>query len=303
MARQDINRSGEIEVFVRVVERGTFSAAAGTLGMTPSAVSKLIGRLEARLGARLVNRTTRKLRLTPEGGAFYERGLRILAEIDAAERDAAAGAVPRGRLRINCNVPFGQHYLLPLMPSFLAAHPDIIADISLTDRVVDLLEERADIAIRAGPLRESRLVARKLWQSRMAVVAAPAYLQRHGTPKTPDDLALHNCLEFSFSRLVEGWPFRDSAGRDVRIRPQGNALISDGEAMRLAALSGLGLARLSRFHIARDLGAGRLVPVLEEFNPGDEEALHAIYVGQGGHLPARVRAFLDFLAANVRPAV
>lgn len=302
MARIDINRSGEIEVFVRVVERGTFSAAAATLGMTPSAVSKLIGRLEARLGARLVNRTTRKLQLTPEGVAFYDRGLRILAEIDAAERDAAAGAVPRGRLRINCNVPFGQHYLLPLMPSFLAAHPDIIADISLTDRVVDLLEERADIAIRAGPLRESRLVARKLWQSRMVVVAAPAYLERHGKPKTPDDLSLHNCLEFSFSRLVEGWPFRDSAGRDVRIRPQGNALLSDGEAMRLAALSGLGLARLSRFHIARDLGAGRLVPVLEELNPGDEEALHAIYVGQGGHLPARVRAFLDFLAANVRPA-
>ncbi|HWK63810.1 MAG TPA: LysR family transcriptional regulator [Rhizobiaceae bacterium] len=301
MARQDINRSGEIEVFVRVVERGSFSAAAGTLGMTPSAVSKLIGRLETRLGARLVNRTTRKLRLTPEGAGFYERGLRILAEIDAAERDAAAGAAPRGRLRINCNVPFGQHYLLPLMPSFLGAHPDIVADISLTDRVVDLLEERADIAIRAGPLRESRLVARKLWQSRMVVVAAPAYLQRHGTPRTPDDLSRHNCLEFSFSRLVEGWPFRDSAGRDVRIRPQGNTVVSDGEAMRLAALSGLGLARLSRFHIARDIAAGTLVPVLEELNPGDEEALRAIYVGQGGHLPARVRAFLDFLAANVRP--
>lgn len=301
MARQDINRSGEIEVFVRVVERGTLSAAAGALGMTPSAVSKLMGRLEARLGARLVNRTTRKLRLTPEGAAFYERGLRILAEIDAAERDAAAGAAPRGRLRINCNVPFGQHYLLPLMPSFLAAHPDIVADISLTDRVVDLLEERADIAIRAGPLRESRLVARKLWQSRMVVVAAPAYVQRQGTPKTPEDLSLHNCLEFSFSRLVEGWPFRDSAGRDVRIRPRGNALLSDGEAMRLGALSGLGIARLSRFHVARDIEAGTLVPVLEELNPGDEETLHAIYVGQGGHLPARVRAFLDFLAANVRP--
>jgi DNA-binding transcriptional LysR family regulator len=301
MARIDINRSGEIEVFVRVVEGGTFSAAAGMLGMTPSAVSKLIGRLEARLGARLINRTTRKLRLTPEGAAFYESGLRILAEIEAAERDAAAGAAPRGRLRINCNVPFGQHYLLPLMPSFLAAHPEIVADISLTDRVVDLLEERADIAIRAGPLRESRLVARKLWQSRMVVVAAPAYLQRQGTPKTPDDLSRHNCLEFSFSRLVEGWPFRDPAGRDVRIRPQGNALMSDGETMRLAALAGLGVARLSRFHIARDISAGTLVPVLEDLNPGDEEALHAIYVGQGGHLPARVRAFLDFLAANVRP--
>lgn len=302
MARLDINRSGEIEVFARVVERGTFSAAAETLGMTPSAVSKLIARLEDRLGARLINRTTRKLRLTPEGAAFYESGVRILAEIEAAESDAAAGAVPRGRLRINCNVPFGQHYLLPLIPVFLAAHPEIVVEVSLTDRVVDLLEERADVAIRAGPLRESSLIARKLWQSRMVVVGSPAYLERHGTPTALAELARHNCLEFSFSRLVEGWPFRDGAGSEVRMRPRGNALMSDGEAMRIAALSGLGLARLSRFHIARDIGSGALVPVLENLNPGDEEALHAIYVGQGGHLPTRVRAFLDFLAANVRPA-
>ncbi|BCH29437.1 LysR family transcriptional regulator [Mesorhizobium sp. L-8-10] len=299
MARLDINRSGEIEVFVRVVDRGTLSAAAETLDMTPSAVSKLIGRLEDRLGARLLNRTTRKLRLTPEGAAFYESGVRILGEIEAAEREAAAGAVPRGRLRVNCNVPFGQHYLMPLIPAFLAAHPEIAVDISLTDRVVDLLEERADVAIRAGPLRDSRLVARKLWQSRMVLVAAPAYLEKRGAPHSPVDLAGHNCLDFCFSRLIEGWPFREADGRALVFHPQGNALVSDGEAMRLAALSGLGLARLSRFHIARDIAAGSLVPVLEEFNPGDEEALHAIYVGQGGHLPARVRAFLDFLAAHV----
>ncbi len=299
MARLDINRSGEIEVFVRVVDRGTLSAAAETLDMTPSAVSKLIGRLEDRLGARLLNRTTRKLQLTPEGTAFYESGVRILGEIEAAEREAAAGAVPRGRLRVNCNVPFGQHYLLPLIPAFLAAHPEIAVDISLTDRVVDLLEERADVAIRAGPMRDSRLVARKLWQSRMVVVAAPAYLQRHGVPASPADLAGHNCLDFCFSRLVEGWPFCDAEGRALTFQPQGNALVSDGEAMRVAALSGLGLARLSRFHIVRDIAAGSLVPVLEDFNPGDEEALHAIYVGHGGHLPARVRAFLDFLAAHV----
>jgi DNA-binding transcriptional LysR family regulator len=123
MARLDINRSGEIEVFVSVVQRGTLTAAARTLGMTPSAVSKLIGRLEDRLGARLINRTTRKLQLTPEGAAFYESGVRILEEIETAEREAAAGSVPRGRLRVNCNVPFGQHYLMPLLPSFLALIP------------------------------------------------------------------------------------------------------------------------------------------------------------------------------------
>lgn len=296
----NINRSGEIEVFVRVVERGTLTAAASFLGMTPSAVSKLIGRLEDRLGARLLNRTTRKLQLTPEGAAFYESGIRILGEIETAEREAAAGAAPRGRLRINCNVPFGQHYLLPMVPAFLAQHPEVAVDVVLTDKVVDLLEERADVAIRAGPLRDSQLVARKLWQSRMAVVAAPAYLDKHGTPKTPVDITGHNCLDFCFTRIVEGWPFRDHDGRTLTIAPPGNALVSDGESMRLLALSGLGLARLSRFHIARDIAAGTLVPVLEEFNPGDEEPLHAIYVGQGGHLPARVRAFLDFLATNVR---
>jgi DNA-binding transcriptional LysR family regulator len=300
MSRPGINRSGEIEVFVRVVDRGTLTAAANFLGMTPSAVSKLIGRLEDRLGARLLNRTTRKLQLTPEGAAFYESGVRILGEIETAEREAAAGAAPRGRLRINCNVPFGQHYLLPMLPAFLAEHPEVAIDVVLTDKVVDLLDERADIAIRTGPMRDSQLVARKLWQSRMVVVAAPAYLRKRGTPSNPADIAGHNCLDFCFTRVVEGWPFLDGDGRTATVAPPGNALVSDGESMRLLALSGLGLARLSRFHIARDIKAGALVPVLEEFNPGDEEPLHAIYVGQGGHLPARVRAFLDFLAANVR---
>ncbi len=303
MARMDINKSGEIEVFVRVVERGTLSAAAKTLGMTPSAISKLVGRLEDRLGTRLLNRTTRRLQLTPEGAAFYDNGLRILGEIDAAEREAAAGATPRGRLRVNCNVPFGQHYIVPLLPAFLAQHPEVVVDISLTDQVVDLLEERADVAIRAGPLRDSRLVARKLWQSRMVVVASPVYLAKHGTPAVPEELELHNRLGFAFTRSIDGWPFRDSDGREIALQPRGNALVSDGEAMRLLALAGLGIGRLSRYHVQRDINAGALVPILEAFNPGDEEPLHAIYVGQGGHLPARVRAFLDFLAANVRPYV
>ena len=187
-----------------------------------------------------------------------------------------------------------------MIPAFLAQHKEIAVDVMLTDRVVDLLEERADVAIRAGPLRDSQLIARKLWQSRMVAVAAPAYLAAHGTPETPADLVDHNCLDFCFTRMVEGWPFlrRDSGA--VAVAPQGNSLVSDGEAMRLLALAGLGVARLSWFHIGRDIKAGTLVPVLEEFNPGDEEPLHAIYVGQGGHVPARVRAFLDFLTANVR---
>jgi DNA-binding transcriptional LysR family regulator len=300
MARIDINRSGEIEVFVRVVDGQSFSAAARELRMTPSAVSKLIARLEDRLGARLLRRSTRKLQVTPEGVAFYESGVRILAEIVAAEREAAQGATPRGRLRINCLVPFGQHYLIPLIPKFLELNPDISIDLSLTDRVVDLLEERADLAIRAGPLAESSLVARKLGQSRMVVVAAPSYLEAHGKPETPADLNRHVVLGFCFARHVEGWHFSGQKGEKVSVMPSGKALVSDGESMRLMALAGGGIARHALWHVGPDIAAGRLMPLLEEFNPGDEEPIHAVYVGQGKHLPARVRAFLDFLVENVK---
>jgi DNA-binding transcriptional LysR family regulator len=300
MARLETNRSGEIEVFVRVVELGGFSAAARAFQMTPSAVSKLVARLEARLGVRLINRSTRRLELTPEGAAFFERGVRILDDMDTAEREAAVGATPRGRLRVNVSVPFGVHCLLPLLPDFLARHPDITIDIALTDQVIDLLEERADVAIRVGPLRESRLVARKLGESRMIVVASPAYLQQHGEPRTPVDLANHNMLGFCFVKLIEGWPFVDGASGASTVAPLGNALVSDGEAMRHLVLAGLGIARLSVYHVSRDVAAGRLVPVLEEYNPGDTEPVHAIFVGQGGHVPARVRAFLDYLVDKIR---
>jgi DNA-binding transcriptional LysR family regulator len=300
MPSLDVNRLRETEVFVRVVGLGGFSTAARALRMTPSAVSKLIARLEDRLGTRLITRSTRKLQLTPEGAAFYERAVRILDDMDAAEREAAAGAMPRGRLRVNTNVAFAMHCLLPRMPDFLARHPDITIDISLSDRVVDLLEERADVAIRVGPLRESRLVARKLGDSRNIIAASPAYIDRHGEPRTPDELAGHNCLGFCFTRQIAGWPLLDGAGGLITIPPLGNTQVSDGEAMRQLALAGLGLARLSAFHIDADIAAGRLVPVLEAYNPGDTEPVNAVFVGGGGHLPARVRAFLDYLAANIR---
>lgn len=300
MARLDVNRSGEMEVFVRVVELGGFSTTARAFRMTPSAVSKLVARLETRLGVRLINRSTRKLQLTPEGTAFYERCIRILDDITTAEHEAAIGAAPQGRVRVNTSVPFGLHWLLPLLPGFLKLHPGVSVDVSLTDTVVDLLEERADIAIRVGPLRESRLLARKLGESRTVVVAAPAYLAEHGTPRTPADLGKHNMLGFCFSRQVEGWRFRDAKGGIVTVPPVGNALVSDGEAMQRLAVAGAGLARLARFHVDGDIEAGRLVPVLEDFNPGDLESVHAVFVGHGGQLPARVRAFLDYLVENVR---
>ena len=301
MARIETNRSGEMAVFSRVVELGGFSAAARAFRMTPSAVSKLIARLEARLGTRLINRSTRILQLTAEGCAFYKRCLVILADMDEAEREAAAKAAPRGRVRVNANMPYGLHYLLPLVPEFLARHPEVTLDIALTDQVVDLLQERADVAIRAGPLSVSQLVARKLGHSRMAVVGAPRYLQAHGAPTSLDDLARHNRIGFNFARTFEGWPFL--AGGGVTTLPAlGNVQVGDGESARRLALAGVGLARLAMFHIGPDIVAGRLSVVLEDCNPGDLDDIHVVFIGQGDHLPVRVRAFIDFLAERGRLA-
>ena len=246
-----------------------------------------------------MNRSTRKLQLTAEGHAFYERSLRILADIDEAERDAAAVTVPRGRVRVNANVPFGLHHLLPLVPKFLARYPEITLDIALSDQVIDLLEQRADIAIRVGPLRASQLVARKLGSSRMEVVASPAYLERNGTPRTLAELEGHNRIGFNFARIFEEWPFLDE-GKITTMPACGNVQVGDGETARRLALTGVGVARLAHFHIGPDLEAGRLRPLLEDRNPGHVEDIHAVFVGHGGHLPARVRAFVDFLAANVQ---
>ena len=300
MARTDINRSAEMEVFTRVVERGGFSAAARDLRMSPSAVSKLVARLEARLGARLVNRSTRKLQLTAEGGAFYDRSVRVLADIAEAEREVASGETPRGRLRVNSNIGFGLYYLAPLLPRFLEAYPEVALDLALTDQVIDLMDERADVAIRVGKLQSSQLIARKLGESRKVVVASPDYLARHGTPRTIADLAHHQLLGFCFQRSVEDWTFLDAAGAPTTYAAGARVLVGDGETMRRLTLEGVGLGRQGRFHVEHDIAAGRLVPVLEAFNPGDVEEIHAVYVGQGGHLPARVRAFIDFLAREVR---
>jgi DNA-binding transcriptional LysR family regulator len=287
-----------MEVFVRVVELGSFSAAARAFRMTPSAVSKLVGRLESRLGVRLVNRSTRQVQLTPEGHVFYERSVRVLADLDEAERGAATDGIPRGRLSVNANVPFGRHLLLPLVPEFLALHPDITLDIVLTDEVIDILEQHTDVAVRAGPLKSSRLQARKLGQARKMIVAAPPYLQRCGIPRHPADLGRHNCLGFNYARTIEGWPLLDQ-GRTVSVAVKGNVQVSDGDSLRHLALAGVGLARLACFEVREDIQAGRLQAVLEDCNPGDTDEVHAVFLGQGGYLPARVRALLDFLVDRI----
>jgi DNA-binding transcriptional LysR family regulator len=299
MPRIDVNRSGEMEVFVQVRDRGGFSAAARALGMTPSAVSKLVGRLEARLGTQLVRRSTRQLQLTAEGEQFYQRSARVLADIDEAERCAAIAAAPRGRVVVNTSMAFGMHVLVPLVPRLQARHPHLTVDIALTDRVVDLLEERADIAIRWGPLPPSDLVARRLGETVQAIVASPGYLALHGTPRRPEDLESHLRLDFTYRRRVPDWRFV-VRGDPVHLPMRASVRASDGETLRQLALADAGLAWLSRYHIYDDLKAGRLVPVLEKYNPREPMPIHAVYVGKPGRLPARVRAVLDFLGDELR---
>lgn len=299
MARIEINRSGEMEVFVHVVEQGGFSSAARLSRMTPSAVSKLIARLETRLGVRLVNRSTRRLQLTPEGCAFYERATRILADIEDAERSASTGEHAVGRIRLNTSASYASHVLAPILPEFLDRHPGVTLDVVQTDAIIDLLAERTDVAVRAGPLKSSSLVARKLGETAMTIVAAPSYLARFGEPETIDDLEGHNRLGFGYVRTIDGWPLL--RGEETIVVPTvGRIQASDGEALRSMAIGGSGLARLAAFTVRDDIAAGRLVPILEDLNPGDREAFHAIHVGQGGPLPSRVRALLDFLAERGR---
>lgn len=295
----DVNRAAEMEVFTQVVDLGGFTAAARACGLTPSGVSKLITRLETRLGTRLIHRSTRRLSLTPEGQAFHDRAVRILGEMEEAEREASAGAVPRGHLRVNSNVPFGMRYLIPLVPDFLAAHPGVTIDLVLSDVVVDLMEERADVAVRTGPLHDSSLMIRKLGSTRMVVVASPAYLEQHGTPRHPGDLARHKGIGWTFPRTIGGWPFRTDNGIEEYMPPI-IARASDGEAARLLALGGVGLARLAHFQVDTDIASGALMPVLEHMNPCDGEDIHAVYLGGFSLLPARVRAFVDFIASRCR---
>jgi DNA-binding transcriptional LysR family regulator len=296
MTRILMERSGEMEVFVRVVQEAGFSAAARSLDLTPSAVSKLIGRLERRLGARLLSRTTRALTLTAEGEAYFRAASRILQDLNEADQ-AMAGGTLRGRLHVNTTIPFGTMYVAPSVPLFVRRHPEILIDLSFTDAIVDLVAERADVAIRIGNLPDSSLIARKLGQSRRMVCAAPCYLAAHGRPATPGDLARHECLTFNFRRGIQAWPFRVN-GKTVEQPVGGRTTVNNGETMRHLTLAGAGIARLGLFHVCDDIKAGRLVPLLEKFNPGDLELIHAVHVG-GGPVSHRVRAFIDFMAERL----
>jgi DNA-binding transcriptional LysR family regulator len=295
------NTVGEMEVFVHTARLQSFSAAGRLLRMSPSAVSKLVTRLEERLKTRLVVRTTRSLQLTPEGEVYLERAQRILDDIKEAEQVVSTGgeATPRGRLRVSVSVAFGVRYIVPLVPEFLARYPLVQLDLSLTDGIIDIVEERADVAIRSGDLRDTSLKARKLMDSRRVIVAAPAYLERMGTPETPGDLDRHNCMTFNFRRTWEEWPFRDPAtGQTFSKVVNGNIEVNNGPTARNLCIAGVGLARVGAFHVQPDIDAGVLVPVLEPFNTGDVEHIHAVYPGHP-HLASRIRALIDFLVERI----
>src|SRR5471032_1458411 len=202
------SRSGEMLVFVKVVETGSFSATAQLLKLSPSAVSKVVTRIEERLGVLLFQRSTRQMSLTVEGREFYDSSVRILDDIDEAEQEVSQRSITiRGLLRVNVSLPFGTHYVVPLLSEFSEQYPEISIDISLTDAKIDLHRERVDVAVRMGPLNDGSFRARSLGRSKRVVVAAPSYLSRHGAPSVPADLAKHSCLNFNFRRSLDEWPF------------------------------------------------------------------------------------------------
>lgn len=277
-----------MEVFVKVVEAGAFASAARALGLVPSAVSRIIARLESRLGVRLLRRSTRRLGLTAEGERYHHRSLVILADLDTAEREAAGASRPAGRVRINSSASYVTHVLRHILPTFLESYPDIALDIVQSDSVADLIADATDIAIRAGRLPSSELIARPLAASRIIAVAAPSWVERHGETK-----ASQAHIGFTYPRAADIW-LPSTGTRPERVR------ISDGEGMRQLAIAGIAPARLAEFTVRDDLAAGRLVRLPADDPSDDREAFHAVFVGPSRILPARVRVVLDYLAEHGR---
>jgi len=286
--------------FARVAEARSFSEAARRLRTSKSVVSRQVAGLEAELGARLFHRTTRSLTLTEAGRAYYERVARILADVE--EANASVGrlqAAPRGRLRLNAPMSFGVRHLAPALPAYLARFPEVEVDMVMTDRFVDLIEDGFDVGVRIGRLGESSLVARRLAPLRRVVCASPAYLAAHGTPATPGDLGAHACLCYSNLAPADEWTFATPEGRLWPVAVHGRLRVDNGDALRVAALGGLGLATLPSFIVGADLQAGTLVSVLGEFVP-QAGAVHAVYP-HARHLSPKVRSFVDFLAELFGP--
>jgi DNA-binding transcriptional LysR family regulator len=289
----------EITIFARIVGTGSLSAAARDLGMSPALVSRRLASLEARLGVRLINRTTRSMHLTDEGSAYHETCTRVLAEIEEADAAVSAGrAEPRGILRVALPASFGNQYVAPLVPKFAARYPLVQLAFSLSDRAVNVVEEGFDLAIRIADLADSSLAARKLAPNRRVVCASPAYLTRHGTPREPEDLAQHNCL--TTTDFAMNWDYRDPDGKPGSVRVSGRYACDNWEVLREWALAGLGIALKSTWDVRRLLEDGSLVSLLPGYTFATDVAIYAVYPHRR-HLPAKTRAFIEFLAESFGP--
>jgi DNA-binding transcriptional LysR family regulator len=283
----------DIAVFVRVVTRGSFTLAAEDLRLSRAVVSKYLSRLEDRLGARLLHRTTRRLSLTEAGAALFEASRGALERIEEAEAAVARfQAKPRGRLRVSAPMSFGILHLGPAMSDFGRAYPEITLDVRLDDRYVNLVEDGFDVAVRIGELTDSSLVARKLATTHALACASPAYLEEHGEPETPEDLAAHNCLVYSY--LADVWRFTAPDGREIPVAVNGNLRINNGIVLAEAAVAGHGILVSPSFYVAPLVRAGRLRRILARYKL-KALGIHAVYP-QRGHVPPKVRAFVDFLA-------
>ena len=294
-----LDRLTGLEVFARVAGTGSLSAAARALGMSQTMVTKHIAALESRLGVKLFHRTTRRLSITEAGRNYLESSARILAEIEAADAAVAADRVePRGLLRLNAPVSFGARQIAPLLAEFAQRHPRVTVELGLNDRLVDLVEEGWDLAIRIGNLSNSSLIARRIAPCRIVVCAAPSYLRARGTPRTVASLAEHNCLGYTLSQRtpIDRWVF----GADVGVQISGNLRANNGDALRAAAIAGQGIIHQPTFIVADDIREGRLVALALDQPTVELGGIYAVFLPDR-HPPARVRAFIDFIAGRFAP--
>jgi len=284
----------QLESFVAVATLGSLSAAARAEGVAPAMIGRRIDALEAHLGIHLLTRSTRRIALTPEGEILFEDAQRILRELQETESRIAQGSVhPSGHLRVSAPAGFGRRHVAPLLPELLERYPHVSVTLDLSDRLVDLIEERYDCAIRIGDLADSHLIGLRLADSRRVVVASPDYLARHGVPRTPDDLLAHHCLSFDGQgNQSRGWLFRDGKGaRAVRVK--GKLACSDGSTLHAWTLAGCGLSWRSLWEVHDDIASGKLVTVLDDY-AAPPNGIFAM-TAERRHLPLRVRCFIDFL--------
>jgi DNA-binding transcriptional LysR family regulator len=289
-----MDRLKQIESFVAVATKGSLTAAAQAEGVAPAVIGRRIDALEERLGVKLLVRTTRRITLTHEGSAFLEDSQRLLADLANAEASVSAGGVKAaGSLRVTAPAGFGRRHVAPLVPRFLSQHPDVHLSLNLSDRVVDIVNEGYDCAVRVGDLQDSSLISVRLADNRRLCVAAPAYLQRAGAPQHPQELVRHACLTLSSeASQTRGWAFRVD-GETVHLRPSGRLDCSDGQVLHDWCVAGLGIAWRSTWEVEQDIAAGRLASVLDEF-AAPPNGIYAVFPS-AKHLPLRVRLWIDFL--------